>query len=166
MRIPIGSAEYVSFPKWEIFRLRANVDTGANTSALHVENLRLSPSGKTASFNVIVDPLVPTHNRSVEAKVIRQSKIRSSNGQIEIRVVVATTMKIGETEKEVELSLTCRKAMRYRMLLGRRALGSDFSVYPDKRYLTKKKAKKKKKTASSKKAVSKKKRLRKTSEEE
>jgi hypothetical protein len=70
----------------------------------------------------------------VEAKIARRSTVRSSSGQLEQRIFVRTTMVLGAVEREIEVSLTGRGSMRYRMLLGRTALKGVFVVDPARRY--------------------------------
>lgn len=155
-KVWIGYAEYVSLPAWGVRRLRVKVDTGARTSALHVEDLR-TIGDHSVRFRVLGhkgDPDV-----LVKAPVLRRSRIRSSNGQEEERFIVVTTLRLGPVEKSIELSLTRRGEMRYPMLLGRSALAGDFLIDPSRRGLTsKKKAKKKqaKKKTAVKRAVAKK----------
>jgi ribosomal protein S6--L-glutamate ligase len=64
----------------------------------------------------------------VTAHIRRQVRVRSSTGQSEVRYIVATQLRIGSITKEIEISLASRDPMRYRMLLGRSALGPDFLI--------------------------------------
>jgi len=131
----IGWLEDVALPDWGIDRLRAKVDTGARTSALHVAGIRPLPRGRVA-FEVVVDAgsgrraLVP-----VVARVSRRARVRSSNGESEMRLFVATTLALGDVRKEIELSLVDRGAMTHRMLLGRSALAGDFVVDVGRRHM-------------------------------
>lgn len=137
-----GFAEYVDFPEWGIRRLKAKLDTGAHTSALHVEEIRRLKGGKVR-FRVVVDPAAPGSGGQVVARVVRRSRIRSSNGQSEERLVVATALEMGGQRWPVEVSLTERGGMRYRLLLGRKALARHFLVDPARRYLVSKSRKRK-----------------------
>lgn len=145
----IGYAEYVAFPEWGIRKLRAKTDTGARTSALHVDNIeRLSRN--RVRFEVVLARNEGDRRVRVEAPIARVSLVRSSNGVPDERYIVRTSIVIGDVSKEIEVSLASRKGMIYRMLLGRRAIAGDFIVDPSRRYvatkhlLKKKKAKKKK----------------------
>lgn len=158
-KVWIGFAEYVALPDWGVERLKVKVDTGARTSALHVEDLVVLEDQHTVRFRVLGDSRRP--DVVVQAPILRRSRIRSSNGQEEERYIVVTTLRLGTVEKSIELSLTRRGEMRYLMLLGRSALAGDFLIDPSKRGLTTKK-KMKKAAAVKTAAVKKKKKKRKT----
>ena len=133
-KITIGWSEYIEFPDWDIHALKAKVDTGARTSALHVEDLRLlSPTW--VEFYVVLATTGPRHRRRVHAEVVKWAKVRSSNGDYKRRCFVKTHVKIGTTLKEIEISLVSREKMMFRMLLGRKALERDFVVDVSKRSL-------------------------------
>ena len=142
-RVLIGVAEMVELPDWGIPPFPAKVDTGARSSALHVESIERRPGNK-------VRVEVVTHkgaNRVVcTAPIHRVSEVRSSSGHPEKRIFVVTTLKLGEVEKDIEISLTSRHLMRYEMLLGRLALRHDFLIDPGRRYVATRKLRPKKKT--------------------
>jgi hypothetical protein len=145
-RILIGIAERIDLPDWGVARLRAKIDTGARTSALHVDGVEELPDGRVR-FWIILDRK-RGRRMQVEAEVVREARVRSSSGRAEKRYFVTTTMRMGGIEKSIEISLASREPMIYRMLLGRSALIHDFVIDPGHRYLTtpphlKKKAKKK-----------------------
>jgi hypothetical protein len=130
----IGLAEYVDIPSWRIRGLRAKVDTGARSSALHVENLRELSRGRV-SFDVRLHRLHSDRRVTVEAKVVRRARVRASTGVASTRIFVAVTVRIGTVVQEIELGLVDRANMLYRMLLGRMALSRHFLVDPSSRYL-------------------------------
>lgn len=123
----IGRVEWVSFPDWEVGRLRAKVDTGARTSALHVENVEELSRGRVR-FDVILDRRRSHRRVHVTTHVRRRARVRSSNGQFEERIFVATTLRMGRYRFPIELSLVDRGDMLHRMLLGRNALEGRFWV--------------------------------------
>lgn len=129
----IGVAEYVDFPDWGVRHLRARVDTGARTSALHVENVRLLAGGRVR-FDVRLRKNDPKARVSVEAKVSRRTPVRASTGQSEARLFVETFVVLGGREQRIEVGLVDRRDMLYRMLLGRSALERRFLVDVTKRY--------------------------------
>lgn len=133
-RVLIGSMEYVRLPDWRIGRLRAKVDTGARTSALHVEELEELP-GDRVRFEVAMHRSDRCRSVQVETPVVRRSAVRSSSGQLEERIFVRTRILLGAVEREIEVSLTSRHSMRFRMLLGRSALKGTFVVDPGRRYI-------------------------------
>ena len=124
----VGYLEAVGLPEWGVRGIRAKIDTGARTSAIHVESLELSDDKTVARFNVVVDPKHPEGHVPAEAPVVRVSKVRPSTGVRQRRIVVETTMQLGPVEKRIEVSLVRRDNMTCRMLVGRTALGEDFLI--------------------------------------
>jgi hypothetical protein len=129
----IGVAEYIDFPDWGVRRLRARVDTGARTSALHVENVRELPGGRVR-FDVRLRKSDPSARAAVTAKITRRALVRSSTGQVERRLFVRVWIVLGGREQRIEVGLVDRSAMLYRMLLGRSALEHRYVVDVTKRY--------------------------------
>jgi hypothetical protein len=129
----IGVAEYVDFPDWGVLRLRARVDTGARSSALHVENVR-ELSGGRVRFDVRLKKSDPGARVTVTARIARRTPVRASTGQIEPRLFVRAWIELGGREQRIEVGLVDRSAMQYRMLLGRSALQHRYLVDVTKRY--------------------------------
>jgi len=134
MKSVIGWVESIDFPSWGILGVKAKVDTGARTSALHVENLVQLGEGQV-QFEVVYKRKTLSKRKLVKASVLRWSHVRSSTGEKGERCFVRTTMRMGAVEKEIEISLVPRSKMRFRMLLGRQAIGHDFLVDVGRRYL-------------------------------
>ncbi len=153
----IGWTEYVDLPDWHVRKLRAKVDTGARTSALHVENIEEFGSERVR-FDIILHRDKRDRRVHVVARVHRRSRVRSSNGQSETRYFVRTRLRLGSVEREVEMSLVDRGRMIHRMLLGRSALGPPFLIDAHRRMVQSPKKKKKVKKKVSKKKVVKKRR--------
>ena len=130
----VGWNEYIDLSEWGISRLGAKVDTGAKTSALHVENIKLLPRGRIG-FDVMVHRTKRNRRIPVKTKIVRRSRVKSSNGEFESRYFVRTRMRLGSTEKEIEISLVDRGKMIHRMLLGREALKGDFVVDVSRRHI-------------------------------
>ncbi len=126
-KIVIGWSEYLDFPDWHIEGLLAKVDTGARTSALHVEDLEVV-GGNLVQFNVITGRKHADSDVRVIAPILKWARVRSSTGHYTERCFVRTTVRIGSVTKDIELSLVSRERMIYRMLLGRKALERDFLV--------------------------------------
>lgn len=129
----IGWAEYVAIPEWNISRIRAKMDTGARSSALHVENIQ-EISGNRVRFDVRLHRRNVDRRVTVEAPITRRGRVRPSSGVTQTRLFVSAKVKIGSVEREVELSLVCRKHMIFRMLIGRSALSHHFLVDVSRRY--------------------------------
>jgi hypothetical protein len=130
----IGWAEYVAIPEWQIGRLRAKMDTGARTSALHVENIREVGHGRVR-FDVRLHRRNLQRRVTVEAPIKRRGRVRPSSGDSQTRIFVSASVRIGPLEQEIELSLVDRERMLFRMLIGRSALAHRFLVDVSKRYL-------------------------------
>jgi len=130
----IGWREVIALPDWGIKRLRAKADTGARSSAIDVTNIRELP-GDRVRFHVRLSRKHPERTRPVEADIVRRTRVKSSNGHIHDRIVVATMVTIGPVTKLVEFTLVWRRTMICRALLGRRALAGDFVVDAQNKYL-------------------------------
>lgn len=132
-----GWREWVALPELKVERIKAKIDTGARTSALHATNLHSfhRKGAPWARFDVQLLQQRSTPTVRCEAPVIDHREVRNSGGQIEHRVVVETLMAIGGDEWPIELTLTNRRDMRFRMLLGRTALRGRGIVNPGRSYL-------------------------------
>ena len=119
-RVLIGWNEYVEIPDWGIRRLRAKVDTGARSSALHVENIEELPRGGV-QFDVGPNREKRDRRVHVATRITRRGRVRSSTGHYETCVFVMAPVQIGPIERQVEVSLVDREKMIFRMLLGRTA---------------------------------------------
>lgn len=116
----VGWVESVDLPEWGIRGLLAKVDTGARTSSIHAEAIHECGNGQIA-FEVILDPR-GRRRVQVTARVVSRRRVRTSSGRAQRRLIVATRLRIGNIEREVEVGLANRSKMTYRMLLGRTAL--------------------------------------------
>lgn len=130
----IGWLEMVDFPAWGIEGLKAKVDTGARTSALHVEELMVGRGG-IAHFVVVLSRRYAHRRVRVSAPVVKWGRVRSSTGQYSVRCFIRTRIRIGHVEKEIDISLVSREKMMFRMLVGRTALERDFLVDVSKRHI-------------------------------
>jgi len=123
----IGRIEYVALPEWGIEGIRAKVDTGARSSALHVENIEAA-SAQTVSFEVVWGRRGHERRKRVEARVLREGAVRSSTGESTHRIFVAAVVRLGPVEREIEISLIDRGQMIHRMLLGRTAIADGILI--------------------------------------
>jgi len=142
----IGWLETVDFPDWGISGVRAKVDTGARTSALHVEDLVVGRND-VAHFVVVLSRNNKLRRVQVTAPVVRRARVRSSTGHYSMRCFVRTEVEIGHVRKEIDISLVSREKMLFRMLLGRKALEKDFLVDVTKRHVITEKPRTKKRQA-------------------
>lgn len=131
-KIVIGSDEWCAFPTLNIPAIKARVDSGAKTSSLHAINIQPFSRNGEPWVTFEVHPL--QDNRKVmvhcEAQVIDQRIIKSSSGDREKRLVIRVPLVLGELSWDVEVTLTNRDSMGYRMLLGREAMHGRTLVDP------------------------------------
>ena len=132
--ITIGWRENVALPQWGVAGIRAKVDTGARTSAIHVGSMEKLPDGQLR-FEVVVREKPTREAVWVVATPVREAVIKPSSGQAQHRPVFRTLLRVGDTEREIELSLVSRKGMLCRMLIGRTAMRGTFTVDPSRTYL-------------------------------
>lgn len=132
--VVIGRKERVEFPDWGGLRVRAKVDTGAYSSALDVLGYDLLDDGRTARLRIAVRRR-PARQIIVLAPLVGHVKVRSSAGRAECRPLIEPTVRLGAISFPLRLTVTCRAAMRCRMILGRQALAGRFVVDVQHRYL-------------------------------
>lgn len=130
----IGWKETISLPTWRLENVLSKSDTGAHTSAIDAEEVTHLPHGRVR-FTVVGKRRGGSRRRAIEADVVRESQVRSSNGKIETRFVVATPVKVGGHKFMTEFTLVARPSMRCRVLLGRSALAGRFVVDSESTYL-------------------------------
>lgn len=133
----VGWREWVALPDLGIPAIEAKVDTGAKTSALHAFALDCYEEGGRRRVCFGVHPLRGNEDLEVFAcaDVIDERTIVSSNGQEEHRVVIRTRMTLGGVTWPIEVTLTDRRQMSFRMLLGRQAMRRRLIVDPQALYL-------------------------------
>lgn len=137
-RIKLGWREWLSLPELNIPAIKAKIDTGARTSALHTFGLKTFKSRGKLKVSFGVHPLQGKNLPEIfcTAEVVDKRYVTDSGGHREERYVIKTDLLISEKLWPIEITLTDRSDMRFRMLLGREALKKMVSVYPDKSYLT------------------------------
>ena len=129
--IVLGWREWLTLPDLGVARLRAKVDTGARSSALHVdEQWRFVQAGQPwVGFRLT---LGKTGARTIEAcsPIFDEREVVDSGGHRGTRIFVRTPLRIAGQERQVEINLTNRRDMLFPMLLGRTALAGMFTVDP------------------------------------
>jgi hypothetical protein len=139
----LGWREWVSIPNLGIDRIKAKVDTGARTSTLHAFSLQPFRNNGQEKIKFDMHPL--QHNTkkviSCEADVIDIRWVTDSGGHSEERYVIATPIVIGEHTWLIEITLTERDNMLFRMLLARNAIRGRFTVDPARSFLMSKRRK-------------------------
>lgn len=133
----IGWREWVTLPDLAIPHIKAKVDTGAKTSALHAFYVRPFERNGEPWVRFGVHPLQSSVAKVVEceARVKDVRRVTDSGGHAEMRPVIETTLLVQGVKRVIELTLTDRENMMFRMLLGRSALKRRFVVDSGKSFL-------------------------------
>ena len=128
----LGWREWVALPDLGIAAIKAKLDTGAKTSALHAWDLDLRTVDGRRGIRFRVRPMLGDEDDSVvcEAPISDRRWVTSSSGSRELRYIVSTDLQIGPTSWPIELSLTNREAMEFPMIIGREAMRNRLIVDP------------------------------------
>ncbi|MEL7503671.1 MAG: ATP-dependent zinc protease [Cyanobacteria bacterium J06554_6] len=133
----IGWREWLSLPELGITRIKAKIDTGARSSALHAFDIETFKRDGADFVRFWVHPDQRSRQGRVcaEAKLLDVRNIRNSGGQVQSRPLIQTIVMLGKRRWPIELSLTSRDEMGFRMLLGRQAVRHRFLVDSGKSYI-------------------------------
>ncbi|MFA5606254.1 MAG: ATP-dependent zinc protease [Leucobacter sp.] len=125
-----GWREWVSLPGIGIPWIKAKIDTGAQTSALHATNIAEFERDGAPWVRFTAHPWQASDSDevSVELPVHDRRTVRSSSGHAQERLVVLIALQLAGRTLDVELTLTDRDEMVFRMLIGREALQQGFVV--------------------------------------
>lgn len=132
-KLVIGKEEWCSFQELGLPAIKARIDSGAKTSSLHAFNISIveEDGEKYAYFEI--HPV--QNNRKViqncRARIVARRTVKSSSGNSERRHVIVTPVTVGDETWDIEVTLTNRDAMGYRMLLGREAMKGRVLIDPD-----------------------------------
>ena len=120
-KVIIGWREWVKLPQLGIKNIKAKIDTGARTSSLHAMDIEFYKRGKKEFVKFRVYPVQRSSKKSIKthAEVLEYRKVKSSNGQTEKRPVILTEVELMGITWPIEVTLTNRDEMGFRMLLGR-----------------------------------------------
>lgn len=134
--LALGWREWAALPDFGVKGIKVKLDTGARTSSLHAFGLeRFQRDGvDMVRFEVLPEQRSREGRIEVEAVVTDERWVRNSGGERELRPVVETEIRIGEDSWPIELTLTRRDEMGFRMLLGRQALRKRAVVDPGSSY--------------------------------
>ncbi len=129
----LGWREWVHLPDLGLPLMKAKVDTGARTSCLHAFALDTFSRAGTDWVRFSVHPTQQNIENVVEceAPIVDRRPVRDSGGHSEERIVIKTHILIGDWKDEIEMTLTSRDDMRFRILLGRTAIvAGNFTINP------------------------------------
>ena len=126
----VGWLEWLALPELGLPAIKAKVDTGARTSALHAFLIEPFGSPEAPMVRFGVHPIPGRLDIAVvaSAPIVSRREVTSSNGERETRCFIRTPVRLGGREWEIEVGLTNRESMSYRMLLGRQAIRDDMMV--------------------------------------
>ena len=124
-KITIGRVDVLDFPDWGLHNVRAKIDTGAYTSAIHCTQIKLLKDKRLSFY-------LPAHKGQKRQRFITNEfelkSVKNSFGQSELRYVVKTSVVLFGENTKAEFSLADRTSMRFPVLLGRKFLSNRFLV--------------------------------------
>lgn len=135
--LTVGWREWLALPELGINKIKAKVDTGARTSAIHAFRMETFKKNHKENVRFWIHPIQNDNDTELvcEAPVIDERWVTDSGGHRERRIVIESLLAIPGREWRIELTLTDRDMMRFRMLLGRTAMRNHVVVNPGKSYL-------------------------------
>ena len=128
----VGWKEWAALPDLGVKRIKVKIDTGARTSALHVDDMKIFFKDGRRKVSFRIRPYRRRTDLSVlhECDVMEERSVKNSGGKVEKRPVIQTRIRLAGKEFPIEVTLTNREDMIFRMLLGRQALIGRFVVDP------------------------------------
>ncbi|WP_300029622.1 30S ribosomal protein S6--L-glutamate ligase [uncultured Roseobacter sp.] len=136
-KLTFGWEEWVSLPELGLPAIKAKIDTGARTSALHAHDIEVFGPAKTPKVRFNVHPIAGRNDVAItcSAPLVDRREVTSSNGETEQRFVISSSLTVGGQSWPIEITLTNRQQMSSRMLLGRQALADHISISPTEKHL-------------------------------
>lgn len=134
-KIKVGWQEWCALPAFHIPAMKAKIDTGAKTSAIHAFDIKPFHYEGRLHVRFALCPLQANQDvlRVCSAEVIDQRFVMSSNGHKENRFVIQTSISMAEKTWDIELTLSDRDPLKFRLLLGRTALAERVVIDPSKK---------------------------------
>ncbi len=132
----IGRKELISIEDLQLYDLDAKIDTGADSNALHCDDIIIDENGNV-TFTLLDEVHASYHGKKITLPIYKIKKIKSSNGIVQHRPSIQVTVTFFGKSYKTVISLTNRADMKYPMLIGRRFLSNKFLVDVSKEYLAK-----------------------------
>ena len=129
----------MSLPDLQFFDIDAKIDTGAFSCSIHCDDIRLNKDNSKVHFRLLDESHPDYHDKEIVMDVYEIKHVKSSNGTLQERVFIKTSLELYGQKFEAEISLTDRTAMKYPMLIGRKLLEGYFIVDVAALYLSSKK---------------------------
>lgn len=135
----IGWREWVCLPDLGVDKIKAKIDTGARTSALHAFSLEPYEENSKPMISFNIHPIQHDNLQIItcSAEIVDRRLVTDSGGHEELRYVIVTNLRIGGQTWPIEITLTERENMLFRMLLGRSALRKRFIINPARSFILK-----------------------------
>ena len=132
----VGRKEIISILDLDLYDLDAKVDTGADSNALHCDNILIE--GDIVHFCLLDEVHEAYHGKRMSMPIYKIKKVKSSNGEIQERPSIKVSVEFMGKKYQSVISLTSRADMKFPMLIGRRFLDKKFLVNVSEEYLSKK----------------------------
>ncbi|MEH2423292.1 MAG: RimK/LysX family protein [Nostoc sp.] len=132
----VGWREHVALPSLGIHQIKAKIDTGARTSVLYASDINIFSIESKQMIQFKIHPYQRDTKQTLTAssELVDERKVKNSGGE-ELRLAIKTLLELGSVSWEIELTLTDRELMGFRMLLGRQALKKHVLVDPGRSFL-------------------------------
>jgi len=132
----VGNVEIISILDLELFDLDAKIDTGADSNALHCDDIFVDENNNV-HFRLVDDVHEAYHDKKIVMPLYKLKSVRSSNGELQLRPSIKVDVLFFGKKYKAVISLTNRSDMKYPMLIGRKFLSGKFLVDVSQEYLTK-----------------------------
>ncbi len=133
----LGWREWVALPELGIPAIRAKIDSGARSSALHVEAIDEFRRDEIDWVRFYLDPVTRSRKRArwIEAPLLERREVTDSGGSVSLRPFIRTDVQIADQRYAIEINLTNRRGMLFPMLLGRTAMHGRWLIDPQRSYV-------------------------------
>jgi ribosomal protein S6--L-glutamate ligase len=133
----LGRKEWVALPELGLPAIKAKIDTGARTSALHADVIEPFGPASEPSVRFVVHPIPERPHLEVACTALIRDRreVTSSSGETEFRFIIETIIRVGARDWPIELGLTNREGLLHRMLVGRQAIQPGMLVDPASSFL-------------------------------